>query len=542
MSYRKLYNSPPSVFEKTEDTQIKNSSGAFVFEADIWTRLERFLILGSDAPTYYASAMTLTRHNAAVVTKCLGENHRRTIDTIVQVSQSGRAAKNDPALFALALAASYKLEDGAAGNEPWQHRETRQYALNQLPKVARTGTHLFHFADYVDGLRGWGRSLRTAIANWYLEADNNNLAYQVTKYQQRDGWSHRDLLRKSHPQTEDHIKQAVFRWITKGEKPKKEWEVPLIEALERAKVATTEQEIVNLIVDGWLTREMIPTQWLNSVAVWEALLHNMPMTAMVRNLGKMSAVGLLKPMANAAILVAGRLNNEEYIKRSRLHPLSILVAMTTYARGKGVRGSLTWQPVQGILDALDGAFYSAFDNVEPTNKRTMLALDVSGSMTWDDIQNMPGITPRIGSAAMAMVTARTEPNHMFTAFSTGMMPLKIGRRHSLNEVVRIVSGLPFGGTNCAAPMLYAIDNKLEIDTFIVYTDNETNYSTHPYQALNRYRQHTGIPAKLIVVGMIANNFSIADPNDAGMLDIVGFDTAAPTLISDFSARGMGVEF
>jgi 60 kDa SS-A/Ro ribonucleoprotein len=36
--------------------------------------------------------------------------------------------------------------------------------------------------------------------------------------------------------------------------------------------------------------------------------------------------------------------------------------------------------------------------------------------------------------------------------------------------------------------------------------------------------------------MVANAFSIADPNDPGQLDIVGFDTATPQLISDF-ARG-----
>ena len=41
--------------------------------------------------------------------------------------------------------------------------------------------------------------------------------------------------------------------------------------------------------------EAIPTQWLNELEVWDALLHDMPLTALVRNLGKMSAVGLVKP-------------------------------------------------------------------------------------------------------------------------------------------------------------------------------------------------------------------------------------------------------
>lgn len=42
-------------------------------------------------------------------------------------------------------------------------------------------------------------------------------------------------------------------------------------------------------------REHIPTDLLNDRSVWAALLVKMPMTAMIRNLGKMSAVGLLTP-------------------------------------------------------------------------------------------------------------------------------------------------------------------------------------------------------------------------------------------------------
>ena len=56
---------------------------------------------------------------------------------------------------------------------------------------------------------------------------------------------------------------------------------------------------------------------------------------------------------------------------------------------------------------------------------------------------------------------------------------------------------------------------------------------HPHQALDRYRQKTGLAAKLIVVGMTATNFSIASPDDPGMLDVVGFDTAAPRVMADF---------
>ena len=84
-------------------------------------------------------------------------------------------------------------------------------------------------------------------------------------------------------------------------------------------------------------------------------------------------------------------------------------------------------------------------------------------------------------------------------------------------------------------MLWAARHNLNIDTFVVYTDNETWAGRiSPCQALRDYRQKTGIQARLVVVGMVSNGFSIADPHDAGMLDVVGFDTSAPEAISNFS--------
>ena len=86
-------------------------------------------------------------------------------------------------------------------------------------------------------------------------------------------------------------------------------------------------------------------------------------------------------------------------------------------------------------------------------------------------------------------------------------------------------------------MLYALEMRRSIDTFVIYTDSETwAGDVHPAQALGDYRHASGIEARLVVVGMVSNGFTIADPSDQGMLDVVGFDTATPQLISDF-ARG-----
>ena len=200
-----------------------------------------------------------------------------------------------------------------------------------------------------------------------------------------------------------------------------------------------------------------------------------------------------------------------------------------------------------VVDALDGAFYLAFGNATATGKRIMLALDVSGSMA-SPVHGMSFVSCREASAAMALVTAATEPEHRFVAFTnggyrsrwsgvgSGLSSLAISPRQRLDDVVKSVEGLPFGGTDCALPIVEALNRRWAVDLFVVFTDNETwAGDIHPAQALRTYRERTGIAAKLVVVAMASNGFTIADPDDAGMLDVVGFDTATPQVISDFAS-------
>lgn len=506
--------------------QVPNSAGGYSYPVDNWKRLDRFLVLGSEGGSYYATEKALTKENANAVVACIAEDGLRAVRRIVEISDTGRAPKNDPALFALALCASA------------ENAQTRKAAFDALLKVARIGTHLLHFAEYLNGMRGWGRGARAGIGRWYTEQNADQLAYQFIKYRQRDGWTHRDILRLAHPQTSgvhnDLIHWAVKGWPDIGDAPHPDPFLRTIWAYERAQKATDVAEIVRLIIDYRLPREALPTQWLNERAVWEAMLPHMPLEATIRNLGKMSAVGLIAPLSAASRQIAERLGDRDAIIKARLHPIKVLSALLTYSQGHGTKGSLTWDVDCQIVDALDQAFYLAFHAVQPTNKRHLLALDVSGSMGGGSIAGVPGLTPRVGAAAMALITAVTEQHYHMLGFSHQLIPLTISPRQRLDDVVRATSNIPFGGTDCALPMLWAIENKAQIDAFVVYTDSETwAGNVQPVNALRQYRQQSGIAAKLIVVGMLANNFTIASPDDGGMLDVVGFDTAAPSVMADF---------
>ncbi len=260
----------------------------------------------------------------------------------------------------------------------------------------------------------------------------------------------------------------------------------------------------------------------------------MPIHALLRNLGKMANVGLLNPFSDAEGYIIKRVGDYDALKKARVHPIATLMAQSVFASGHGVKGDLTWTPSQVLVDALQDAFHGSFSTVTPSGKRTMLALDVSGSM---DVGQVAGsfLTPREASVAMALVTAKVEPSYLITAFTTQMVKVDFSKDARIYETACAMRRLEFGGTDCALPMLYAEANRIPIDTFIVYTDSETWHGQiHPTQALRKYRAGSGIDSRLVVVGMVSNGFSIADPNDGGMLDVVGFDTNAPAVISDFS--------
>ena len=531
-----------------ESEMSLNHQGGFSFDLDDWKRLDRFLILGSESNTYHQKASQLTRENAKCVVRCIEADGLRTVARIAEVSDRNLAFKNSPAVFALALAS--KLGD----------TQTRAAAYRALPMVCRIPTHLYEYVDAVEHFGGWGSGTKRAVARWLMGRTPRQLLFHGTKYKSRNNWSMRDMFRLSHPRLDiegmnletkergplvpEHMREEMGRVIDilKGQEGAMEALAAVdtpsgkyARALIDVKTATG-SDLVDLIMDNRLPMEVIPTD-KRTPEVYEAMMQTYGLTALLRNLGNLGKHGILKNGAwDKLDLLRERILNKEALTKARVHPFQLLVAATQYAQGKGAKGRGTWDVVQEVYDIVVEAFYLAFETAVPTNKRYLLAADVSGSMTWGDIHGVPGMTPNIAAAALLMATHRIERRVLSMAFSSRMKEMKgIGRMSNLNEVLGVMRDISFGGTDCAAPMLYAAQHGIEIDTFVVYTDNETAHGRlHPSQALKEYRQKMGIPARLVVVGMTSNGFSIADPKDAGMLDIVGFSADGPKLINRFS--------
>jgi 60 kDa SS-A/Ro ribonucleoprotein len=524
-----------------EASQVQNNAGGFGWKVSDMDSLRRFIVLGCEGGTYYAKEKDLKDQNVAVIDRMIQENRGvEVVELVKQYSVEGRTAKQNTILLALAICA--RQDD----------KPTKSAAYAAVPDICRIPTHMFQFIEYAekqskDGT-GWGRAHRKAVCNWYNSFKKNpkRLAMHVTKYRNRNGWTHRDLFRLSHPKPESDAIGCIIKYIIKGlETAKKEYStdsvaedtkavLDFLSAVEQAHDSESEEDVVRLIKEFRLVREHVPTKLLNSVEVWCALLQDMPMTAMIRNLNKMTAIGLLGPGREETKLVTDKLLNQDLLKKAKIHPLNVLVAMLTYNRGHGDLGKLTWSPDQSIVSSLEQAFYLSFKFVEPTNKRHLLAVDVSGSMCCP-VSGTTGLLCSEASACLSMVTARTEANFEVVAFSHELKHVNVKKHMTLNQVKDTFNRISMGGTDCALPMVWAAEKKKKFDVFVVYTDCETWFGEiHPSEALRQYRIKSEIwDAKLIVVGMAANEFTIADPSDPGMMDMVGFDSAGPEIMRNF---------
>ena len=167
---------------------MPNSAGGFAWGVDDWTRLRRFLILGSRGRQLLrgrvrAHARERRRRRALPEGgRCAhGRGDRRGQPGWPGAEERPGAVRagrvRGPRRRAHASGGARRAAGGLPDwNAPVPVREVRRGLPRLGPLAASSGRRL---------VRGAGRS--------------DALAYQAVKYRQRDGMTHRDLLRLAHP-------------------------------------------------------------------------------------------------------------------------------------------------------------------------------------------------------------------------------------------------------------------------------------------------------------------------------------------------------
>ncbi|BAY87209.1 TROVE domain-containing protein [Calothrix parasitica NIES-267] len=512
-----------------ESEMIQGRSGGYMFDAGIWQMLRRCLLIGTAKSTYYVGKRELTEDFVNTVQEAIVKNPGRVAEEILYASD-GRAINNSAPIFALVLL--------SMGETP----EAKAAFTEIFPQVVRTGSHFYEWLSYTKSLRGFGKVVREAGKTWLSRPDAKGLAYQLLKYQQRHDFTNRDALRLFHvkPATPDH--ELLFHWVVKGweELPTNIPSEPLKQIWWYEWLKRNPDKADEAIIQGRLTHEMTAPVAKMDKQAWQLLFNEMPIGAMLRNLGSLTELDVLRTDEPANLdRVEAVLNSKEHLRKGRIHPIDVLKALKTYqSGGKLGRSKKTWNPVNRIVDILEKALELSFDVVEPTGKVFMHAIDVSGSMSYTSVSSI-GLTCCEIATTMALVSAKAEKNYMIRGFATDFRDLKITAKDTFSSAIAKASNQNFGGTDASVTYEWMIKNNFKADVICFWTDSESWAGrSHPSQALARYRERVNPNAKAVYVTLAPYRITLVDPEDPLSWDIGGFDPGAPRLIQMLAEGGL----
>lgn len=518
------------------ENQVKNNAGGYVYKIAPLDHAKRFCIIGSETGTYYVDNVTHTEDSAKNIISLINNGQGAdVVNLALDVIKNGLSPKVDHSLFVLALCVKYGDQN------------IRKLVYSNLSTFCNIATHLFMFVNYVKSMRGIGRGLKNAIARWYLSKDQSRVLQQVLKYQNREGLSHRNMILCAHPKTNDKFFNSLFKAIIDIDNISKEftsemvldwicktrevnWEFyPFVKNL--GKLENT-NDIIAAIKRFGLTRENIPTRFLNDKEIWRALLEKMPYIALVRNINKLTSLGIIDEFSPDVDVVVEKLTNVSAIKGSKIHPMQLLLAIKVYSRGCGVRGSLSWNPNPRIVRALQNALEISFQNVEKINKNICFSVDYSGSM--GALVDSVGTSAIDVGSMLAYVYSKTNDQTKFFKFDTRCYRVNVGDgSYKSFENVYSDNG---GGTDLACSLEYVLEKVkrgTHVDALVIVTDNETWAGKHPVSILKKIRK-VNPDFKMVTLSTVATPYSTFDTQrDPKCLDVVGFSADCIGVVNQF---------
>ncbi len=496
-----------------EEQQKRNLAGGYSFLVAEEFRLRRFLLLGTEAGSYYQSPEALTRDNVAFVSEMIKRNSATVLEIVRDHIKRRWYLRPYAIFFTLVL-----LTEAA---EP----EVRKGAWDALLEVATTPFNLFRILGYIRAVRGTGRSVRKFIQRWYLSREADKLAYQLFKYRQRDGWSHRDALLIGHVKAEDEKVNAILRNIVevnKGNRKLTEIDEGLsrftdglrelyraINVKENEEYFTSDndasaEKIAKIVAEYRLTWDVVPTEYLNSPVLWKTLIDNglLPVEAGLRQVGRLTKLDIKRKYVDAVLDKV-----EKNLERFRFY--QIFYAYLALRNGD-----------KKVRKRLEKWLASYFEKVSGTDKyRLLVAVDSSGSMTWGtNVGTKEGTVSAYHYALVFAGYLAARYGADFLEFDTQLHRIGKAPKNLGEALERNPDG---GGTDVALPFKYALGKRKYYDAIVVFTDSETWAGwSHPIEVIDAYRKKVNPNLLAVNVPLVANESSFV-PDHPFSLELAG---------------------
>ncbi|XP_046738503.1 60 kDa SS-A/Ro ribonucleoprotein-like [Diprion similis] len=530
-------------------------------------RLRQYLYVGKEYPNYQPGNWFFHKYYEEGRVQSIkniveSKNPLVAIDLIKKAFESKLVQNPETLIFALAVCARQT-----------ENERLRQAAYDTVKKICVTPQDFILFVKFASQIaksapepkHGWGGGWRRAVNDWYLSKDPLDLAKCVTRYRGRYGWTHKDIVKLSHPKTDDIAKKAVLKYVLFGlkeakkefgDKPEAKEVIQYIEQVEEFKHCEDEILAGRLLELYNLTLDHIPGHLLKCKEVWNSLIPAMNITMLLKNLQRMHNYGVLEQAGAAVDKVVDEICNQEKLANEKIHPALVLITIKNYeksgrplsyekqkARKTKIRSVIIPpKPTRKIVEALYKTLEYSFNSLEPTGLKYMITIDMNKAMQGSPAWRCGNLSSAEAGCLIALCLLRSEVNVTVAVFKKfSVHEVYLNKNASLGQIVKKMKQTPTGDVNLEKPMIWAAEKKKQFDVFINVVDvvdkrfgNEVR-TDNPRKAIKEYRSKMGLKnAKLVTCAMATAQMVPHSDDNESILTICGFDENVPKIIEAFA--------
>jgi hypothetical protein len=378
--------------------------------------------------------------------------------------------------------------------------------------------------ETADGLtRNRKRKLRNSVKKGIAKSLVKLDEYQWSKYS-GNGKDVKltDLLNLVHPKPLNQEQSDMWKRAFEGKlKVAETWERKISEAGQGNK---TESEKADAKKENW--ESMI----LNKKLGYMALLRN------IRNIIEAGVSNEAHQMAQ------DYLSNEFAVLKSKQFPFRFFSAYKVMQSTHGLDPFVK----KGYLKALGKALSYSGKNISPLKGRTVLVTDLSASMD-SSISGDSTVTCKEVGAVLSSLASQFCEDSIVCGFGSTfqVIPVSEDSNRVLEDADKIMKTNVGHATNAHLVMQYLIQNKIEVDQIMLFTDMQLNgsysYGGNSLEAdIKLYRQRVNKDARIYELNLCGYGSTQINPRDPNYVHMSGWNESVLKYITEYQSLKNGI--
>lgn len=370
------------------------------------------------------------------------------------------------------------------------------------------------------------KSLGTAPRRWVRQWLESRSLDQLLDASVGNRPSLADIVKMVHPKPTSPEREAFFGWLLG-----KPCDLDLLPERVKSLIdwrSGTSDVLPETAFDLLTDRPLTTQEWASIArrAGWQWTRMNL---ATLMRHGVFQDQGMVE-------LVAARLRDAELIAKARVFPYQLLVAWLSAGN----------ELPKALVEALEDALEISVRNIPAFEGRVVVCPDVSGSMHCSVTGKRGRASSAVRcldvSALIAAAVLRRNPSARVIPFKENVVDLALNPRNSIATNAQRLASIPFGGTDCSAPLRALNRESARADLVIFVSDNESwmdprsgrgTATMQEWEAFRRRNPH----ARLACIDLVPNRSSQATSRE-DILNVGGFSDQVFPLLGDFVAGRM----